>query len=249
VKIEDSGLRPDTLLQKYNVVPIEYIVTPGTTFIYVLIDPVSNDVRYVGKSNNPNRRLMVHCWHEMDCRATHKSRWIAILKKNDMYPILYVIDSCKEDWKVKEKYWVDYFLSKGAPLTNIASGGNGGPIAVGDDVREKMRIANIGKHHTEDACQRISESRKGMKFPEIHKERLSAKKTEYFKDPANRARLSRYWAVITDEQAREIYRLANEGRVTQREIGKQFGIPASSVSEIKYKKRYAHAFIGTCEDL
>lgn len=29
-------------------------------YIYILKDPVSNEIRYVGKSNNPNNRLKRH---------------------------------------------------------------------------------------------------------------------------------------------------------------------------------------------
>jgi hypothetical protein len=47
-----------------------------TTFIYILVDPRNDHVRYVGKSNNPIGRYSSH----IACRyKTHSRNWIKSL--------------------------------------------------------------------------------------------------------------------------------------------------------------------------
>ena len=45
------------------------------TYIYILIDPFTNQIRYVGKANNPKERYKNH---KNRCRDknTHKRNWI-----------------------------------------------------------------------------------------------------------------------------------------------------------------------------
>jgi len=47
-------------------------------------------------------------------------------------------------------------------------------------------------------------------------------------------------AKLTDQKAREIYRLAHEGVLTQREIGRMFGVAQSTVGHIKSKRDWSH---------
>ena len=45
------------------------------TFIYALIDPRTNEIRYVGKSNMPNIRYKAHIRNRKQ-NNTHKNNWI-----------------------------------------------------------------------------------------------------------------------------------------------------------------------------
>ena len=47
-------------------------------------------------------------------------------------------------------------------------------------------------------------------------------------------------AKLTDEQVLEAYDLAWHSDLTQREIGKQFGVSQRSVSDIKHGRRWSH---------
>lgn len=96
-----------------------------TTFIYCLIDPRDNQIRYIGKSNNLEQRLKNHC-NPARYRPTYKFNWIRKLKKLNLKPILKIVEEVSIDiWKEKEKYWIDYFLNQGCNLVNYLKGGEG----------------------------------------------------------------------------------------------------------------------------
>lgn len=95
------------------------------TYIYTLKDPISNLIRYVGKSNNPKERLKNHvnlCKRDQ----THKRNWIIKLKKQGLKPILEIIDKVPIDsWQFWEKYWISQMKSWGFDLVNYTNGGDG----------------------------------------------------------------------------------------------------------------------------
>lgn len=93
-------------------------------YIYILQDPITNEVRYVGKSKNPHRRYLSHLWQKPKVKY-HSYYWIQKLLKNGLNPILTVIDETEEDWIWLEQYWIEQFKQWGFNLTNITSGGEG----------------------------------------------------------------------------------------------------------------------------
>ncbi len=50
------------------------------TFIYSLFDPSTNEIRYVGKSDNLNIRLIEHI-RKCKYSITHKNNWIKSFKE------------------------------------------------------------------------------------------------------------------------------------------------------------------------
>ena len=50
------------------------------TFIYILIDPITNQVRYVGKTNNISQRYKAHL-NRARKHQIHKANWIKSLKR------------------------------------------------------------------------------------------------------------------------------------------------------------------------
>ena len=52
-----------------------------TVFIYELIDPKTNETRYVGKSVDPQGRL--NKGHLGDNKTSHKRNWIKSLKEEN----------------------------------------------------------------------------------------------------------------------------------------------------------------------
>lgn len=100
------------------------------TYIYSLIDPETQEVRYVGKSNTPGKRLVAHvCTTHDDCNP-HKQNWIKQLKSRGLRPILSIIEETTLDlWPEREIYWIEFYRSMGSNLTNLAGGGLGGGLA------------------------------------------------------------------------------------------------------------------------
>ena len=95
------------------------------TFIYGLCDPDTNEVRYIGKSNSPKKRILDHIYSCNDS-ITHKNNWIKSLLKDGKKPILKVIDEVPIiDWQMWETYYIKKYRDAGHNLTNHSDGGNG----------------------------------------------------------------------------------------------------------------------------
>ena len=96
-----------------------------TTNIYVLIDPRTSEVRYVGKANNVTQRYLSHLNRARD-HQTHKRNWINELRKLKLKPILCVIDVVLiDEWVYWEEYWISQMKAWGFKLTNYTNGGDG----------------------------------------------------------------------------------------------------------------------------
>lgn len=87
--------------------------------IYILKDPQSNIIRYVGLTKlSLDYRLSLHLKEKH--KVTHKSHWIQSLKKQGLKPIIEQIDIADtiEELCNKEMYWINYYLDLKIPLTN-----------------------------------------------------------------------------------------------------------------------------------
>ena len=94
------------------------------TYIYILQDPITQEVRYVGKSNNPKRRYTSHLCDKPKIKY-YSYYWIQSLLKKGLKPIMTIIDETDSDWQQLEKYWIGQFKAWGFKLTNITEGGEG----------------------------------------------------------------------------------------------------------------------------
>lgn len=151
----------------------------NTTFIYVLIDPNTKEVRYVGKSNNPKRRYYKHCSRSK--KNTHKVNWINGLLNENKKPELQIIDEVPvEDWVFWESYWISQFRTWGFCLTNHTDGGDGATFSnsgsfkkgqkawnfgqkLSDEAKEHLRQCNLGKKASKETRDKMSKTRKGVK--------------------------------------------------------------------------------------
>lgn len=94
------------------------------TFIYTLEHPITNEIRYVGKTNSPDRRLHYH-W-TVGFKSNNKTgNWLKSLKKINLKPIMTIIDESEDDWQLIEQYWIQQFRCWGFRLTNHTHGGEG----------------------------------------------------------------------------------------------------------------------------
>lgn len=91
--------------------------------IYALTDPLTSEIRYIGKTRNVGQRHNSHCYTKS---KTHVSRWIQRLKSENLFPTMVVIESglSESEWPEAEQFWIEYYKSYGARLTNITKGGH-----------------------------------------------------------------------------------------------------------------------------
>ena len=92
------------------------------TYIYGLEDPLNGKIFYVGKSDNPKRRLTQHL--NVGKSRTKKAKVIKALKRNNLKPRLVILETVqKTRWEGAEKKWIKELRRSGHPLTNVAPGG------------------------------------------------------------------------------------------------------------------------------
>jgi len=97
------------------------------TYIYTLVDPETDKVRYVGKTNvKPQNRYNQHIYQwKRSIRLTKVNSWIKHLSLKDKKPKMVVIDNIKGEWIWLEQYWIAQFKTWGFDLTNHTDGGEG----------------------------------------------------------------------------------------------------------------------------
>ena len=154
--------------------------------IYKLIDPLTNEIRYIGLTfNDLKQRLRSHC---SENSKSHKSNWIKKLKSEGLKPIIESVEdniSTYEECCEKEIFYIDKFKLDGHPLTNSATGGNKNK-KMSDETRKKMSESHIKRYktykmvHSEESKALLSKSTKARfnKDEEREKLRISNKRYE-----------------------------------------------------------------------
>jgi len=159
-------------------------------FIYGLVDPLKNQLKYVGKSVNPNNRYRKHL-QESWKKQTYKDKWINNLIENHLKPELLIIDIIDEsNWVFWEQHYIGYFKYLGCLLTNLTNGGDNPPNHTGQkrtkDEIEKIRKSNVGKKRSDETKKNISNAKKGkpikhlnngLKRLQSHNEKISLSNT------------------------------------------------------------------------
>ena len=93
-----------------------------TTSIYTLSEEGSREVRYVGKSTNPESRLLAHVIHIPDgahapCKL--KQEWINSAINRCIEIKMTIIETCNDaKANEREKFWINHYLSIGCNLVN-----------------------------------------------------------------------------------------------------------------------------------
>lgn len=130
-----------------------------TTFIYSLSDPITGEIRYIGKSNNPKKRILDHVRENKTSNRSHKISWIKSLISKDLLPIVEIVDEVpKLDWEFWEQYWISQFKHWGFNLTNISPGGYNNNYKRTTETKKKMGVSKLGKKLSIEQRKKISES-------------------------------------------------------------------------------------------
>lgn len=156
-------------------------------FVYILKDPRSLDVRYVGQTNSLKRRLQQHiCKANKNDRPTQSSCWIKSLINLGTAPLMEVLKEFQssEECSAFEIEMISLFKAKGCRLTNATDGGEGQWGMVHSEktktkIREKVAssaMARRGIKRSSEIRGRISEAKKGKALSEDHKRKLSKAK-------------------------------------------------------------------------
>ena len=137
--------------------------------IYGLVDTLTNEIRYVGKTQQSlNKRLSQHlCVKKKN--NPYKFNWINKLKEKGIKPIIILLETCDEhNWVEREKYWIKQFNN----LTNLTQGGENG-VFFTKEILDKILIG-------------VKKSWGDENFRKNH----INKKIEYWSNPINRKKHS-----------------------------------------------------------
>lgn len=144
----------------------------GIVRIYLLLDPRTEEIRYVGKTKfSLEKRLKDHLAFIKYSNQTRVYQWIKSLLKLGLKPKIVLIElATDENWEEAETRWIKYIRSvKGKRLTNHAAGGAGvlGYECTEKD-KEKMRKGHakrgpMSPERKAEIAKKISETQKGRK--------------------------------------------------------------------------------------
>jgi hypothetical protein len=133
-----------------------------TTYIYGISH--RGLIRYIGKSNNPRRRLYQHINEKSN---KHKYNWLNNIIKNNDRPTIEIIDEVpEEEWQFWEQYWISQFKTWEFKLLNATNGGDGANgYKHAEHSKKKMRKSKLGTTLPQEQRDKISKSVK-QKFIE-----------------------------------------------------------------------------------
>ena len=112
------------------------------TYIYALIDPRTDEIRYIGKADDPFKRLKGHLkFSRLGCNS-HKNNWIKSLIKIGLIPALKILEKVPySEWEQKEQHYIKLFKSN---LTNLTDGGEGpSGIKISENVRHGDKVFKV----------------------------------------------------------------------------------------------------------
>lgn len=144
-----------------------------TTVIYGLYDPITKQVRYVGKTvSGLRRRLDAHLYNARHRLKQPCAHWVGSLLARGLHPEIFEIEVCPPgaDWEEAERFWIESLRALGCRLLNLSVGGGAGALGwrASDDTKRKMSTSRMGRVVTEETRKKIGASNRGkVRSPEV----------------------------------------------------------------------------------
>ena len=134
--------------------------------VYGLIDPVTQEIRYVGRSTSGLSRPKAHFRpHAIKSKKrTHCASWVKSLHRLGLVPTIMILDEFLDASELSEteRFYISYFKSLGCNLTNITSGGEGCSGYKQSKEHIRSRISKlIGKKMSQESKNKMSAAKKG----------------------------------------------------------------------------------------
>ncbi len=203
-------------------------------FVYGLADPVTGDIRYIGKSIRPNERLMNHCNDHASCHRTH---WIQSLITKGQRPQLVILQELPDgaNWQAIERQWIAKARSAGWALTNGTDGGDG-VVNLCDEAKAKMLKTWTGRKHKPESIAKMAAASRGRKKSEASKEIMRQKMTG--RNNTWGDKVSKSIRKLNDDQVHEVRRLLSEG-VKNKVLAEKYNVHRTTITNIKMGYFYA----------
>lgn len=136
-----------------------------TIKIYSLEDPLTKEIRYVGKTKDTlEKRFSTGHMFAIHREKSYKRNWLKSLENKGLQPTITLLDEIPstEDWEWLEKYWISQIKSWGFRLTNMTEGGEGNKNQVFSKESIEKRASKLrGRKYSKEHCAKISKALKG----------------------------------------------------------------------------------------
>ena len=210
------------------------------TLIYLLADPRTSEIRYVGKTT---QELSVRITgHMRDNSNSHKVHWLKQLKELGLRPIGVVISEIEGEWpwQAEECYWIARLKAMGARLTNNTIGGDGVSGVTGE-AKERMLATWRGRKHSPETIEKLKIARRKRITTQETREKMS--RTRKGRAITWKSKIAEANRKMTPEKATEIKQRLDSGEKVK-DLALEFGMHRTSISKIKmgtyfepYRKR------------
>ena len=170
-----------------------------STFIYTLSNPITKEVRYIGKTVNIKDRYRQHIGKRL-LDNSHKNNWISSLINAGLQPIIEVLDIVEHsEWEFWEKYWISQFKTCGFDLTNATEGGECGSCGNRESINKmvKTRKLNNSYKRSEESKNSLSDKYKLDGNPFYNKTHTEEAKNKIGKK--SKENNSKWIALITED--------------------------------------------------
>ena len=98
------------------------LLEQGYVSIYVLLDPRTDKVRYVGEAINPAARMGAHLSFPKWEDTTLKQKWLKELVSLDLRPRMIVIETVSNTQVItRERFWILFYRERGEADCNWQS--------------------------------------------------------------------------------------------------------------------------------
>lgn len=157
-----------------EITPSDPTLPDGMFLIYVLADPDTGDVRYVGQTKTPRRRLWLHRSASNNRSSRRLPSWIRRLLAQGKRPLMLEVELTTEP-NAAEVRWIAEYKRRGADLLNMNEGGQTlehclrAPTAIRKGTRQgiahrvmidlKRGVNELNRLGYPDAAQRVEAKR------------------------------------------------------------------------------------------
>ncbi len=129
--------------------------------IYVLRDPTTNRVRYVGFTSDPKRRLRSHITQASSPKFP-VNVWVAKLLRNGARPTFQIIEEgIGGEWSERERFYIASYRQQQTDLLNLSDGGYS-DIPSASRARAGLKLKT--RYFSPEHRKKISEAKQGMTY-------------------------------------------------------------------------------------
>jgi hypothetical protein len=172
-------------------------------YIYGLVDPRTNFIRYIGKAKDTKRRYAGHLIpSQLETHSHHRANWLKELLRFGLKPIMEILETVPTaQWEEAEREWIAMFRNlPGYPdLTNATDGGEGVD----------------GFTPSKEVRRKIAESHRGIRMPPGHGEKVRAAHKGRVHTAQARANMSagrkKWWSNLSQEERDKIMNTFRNG--------------------------------------